>query len=153
MLEQGRPAEALPYISKTLATYERLFGSASVKTAAALCMQGDALRVLKRYPEAESPLRRCADIREAQDGLYNAEMADALQSLARVYVGLGKFAAAEPRFKLVEKIREKTSGITSPLLADAMEEHAAVLRSLGRENEAEKLVSISGTIRKGAKSK
>jgi tetratricopeptide (TPR) repeat protein len=148
MVDAGRAAEALPYIEKTLATYERLFGSKSIKIAAALCLQGSAFRALKRYPEAEGPLRRCGDIREASNGLINGEVADALYTLAQVYVGEGKFAAAEARFKLVEKIREQTAGITSPLLADALEQHAAALKSLGRRPEAEKLLAMASAIRK-----
>ncbi|HEX4273953.1 MAG TPA: tetratricopeptide repeat protein [Bryobacteraceae bacterium] len=148
MLEEGHQAEALPYIVKTLATYERLFGSNSEKTAAALCMQGDAYRALKRFQEAEGPLHRCGDIREAVHGLYNSEVADALYSLAVVYVAEGKASAAEPRFKLVEQIREKTAGITSPLLAQTMEEHAAVLKSLGRDDEAAKLSRVAEAIKK-----
>lgn len=150
VVDEGRPSDALPYITKTLATYERLFGPQSMRTAAALCLQGDAFRALKRYQEAEPPLHRCGDIREATNGLYNAEVADAVYSLALDYVAEGKFAAAEPRFKLVEQIREKTAGITSPLLAQTMEEHAATLKSLGRQQEADKLLAMSSAIRKTA---
>jgi tetratricopeptide (TPR) repeat protein len=148
MSEEGHQADALPYIRRALATYERLFGQNSPKTASALCLEGDAFRAMKHYPDAEGPLHRCADIREASGGLYNADLADALYSLAMVYVSEGKFSAAEPRFKLVEKIRERTAGITSPLLAQAMEDHAAVLRSLGRDLEAGKLITISAAIRR-----
>lgn len=148
IMDEGRHADALPFIARTLATYERLLGPNSVRTAAALCLQGDALRALKRYQEAEAPLHRCGDIREAASGLFNAEVADAVYSLALDYVAEGKFSAAEPRFKLVEQIREKTAGITSPLLAQAMEEHAATLKSLGRQQEADKLLALSAAIRK-----
>jgi hypothetical protein len=102
----------------------------------------------KRYEEAEGPLRRCAEIREKDSGLNNAELGDAVQSLARVFAAEGKASAAEARYKLLEKIRENTVGITSPLLAEAMEEHAVILKSLARELEADKLTTMAAAIRK-----
>ncbi len=148
ILDQGRALDALPPIARALAIYEKLFGQNSVKAAAALCLQGDALRALKRYQDAEGALHRCGDIRESVNGLYNAETADAVFSLAQVFVAEGKFAAAEPRFRIAERIREKTAGITSPLLAETMAEHAATLKSLGRQQEADKLLAMSAAIRK-----
>jgi hypothetical protein len=153
MFDQGHYAEALPNLGKTLAIYERLLGATSLKTAAALCMEGDAYRLTKRYPEAEAALRRCGDIREMDSGLESNDLADALYSLAQTLVLEGKFSAAEARFSLVEKIREKTLGITNPLLAQTMEDHASVLKELGREKEAEKLITIATAIRRSQKGK
>ena len=148
MLDEGHDAEALPSIERALSIYEKLLGPASLKTAATLCFQGDAYRVTKRYAEAEGPLRRCAEIREKDSGLNNAELADAIQSLARVFAAEGKASAAEARYQLLEKIRENTAGITSPLLAEAMEEHAVILKSMARDQEAEKLTAMAAAIRK-----
>jgi tetratricopeptide (TPR) repeat protein len=148
MFDEGHEAGALPTIERALSIYEKLLGPASLKTAATLCLQGDAYRLTRRYAEAEGPLRRCAEIREKDSGLSNAELADAIQSLARVFAAEGKASAAEARYKLVEKIRETTAGITSPLLAEAMEEHAAILKSMARDQEAEKLTAMAAVIRK-----
>lgn len=148
LFDENRPADALPNIRRTVAIYERLLGGNSMKTAAALCIEGDAYRLTKQFSEAEGPLHRCADIREKNGGIQSPELADALYSLALTYAGEGKFAAAEPRFALAEKIREKTAGITSPLLAQTMRDHAAVLKSLGRDQEAEKLTAMADAIRR-----
>jgi len=148
MFDQGHEAEAMPVIQKSLTIYEKLLGSVSPKTAAALCLEGDSWRVTKHYVEAEAPLRRCADIREKDNGLNNPEFGDALHSLARVFAAEGKTSAAEARYRLLEKIRENTAGITSPLLAEAMEEHAVILKSLSRDEEAEKLTAMAAAIRK-----
>ncbi len=137
MFDQGHQVEALPNLRTTLGIYERFLGSASLKTAAALCMEGDAYRMMQRFAESEDALRRCADIREKDSGLEDATVADALHSLSLTLIAGGKFSAAEPRLKLAEKIREKTLGITSPLLAQTMEDHASVLKELGRSKEAE----------------
>jgi len=149
MFDQGHQAEALPNLRRTAGIYERLLGGDSLKTAAVLCMEGDAYRLLKRFPESEAVLRRCADIRETNGGLIeNGELADALHSLALTLIDEGKFSAAEPRLKIAEKIREKTLGITSPLLARTMEDRAAVLKELGRDKEAENLLAVSAAIRR-----
>jgi tetratricopeptide (TPR) repeat protein len=148
MFDQGHQGEALPTIEKALVIYERLLGPTSMKTAAALCMEGDASRQLKRYAESETALRRCADIRENDSGLQSDELADALYSLALTLIAEGKFSAADARLKLAEKIREKTLGITSPLLAQTMEVHVSVLKELGRAKEAEQLNAIAAAIRR-----
>jgi tetratricopeptide (TPR) repeat protein len=153
MFDQGHQADALPYLQKTLPIYQRLLGDASLKTAATLCMEGDAFRLMKRYPEAETVLRKCADIREMDSGLQTNDLADALYSLALTYVGEGNFTAAETRLKLVETIREKTLGITSPLVAQTMEDHAAALKQLGRDREAGKLITMAAAIRRSQKVK
>jgi tetratricopeptide (TPR) repeat protein len=151
MFDQGHQAEAMPYIQKARGTYESLLGGTSLKTASALCMEGDADRVTKNFTAAEGLLRRCGDIRESDGGMQNTELADALYSLALVYVGQGKYGLAEPRFKLAEKIRESTLGLTSPLLAETMEAHAALLKSMGRNEEADKLIVLSAAIRRNQK--
>jgi tetratricopeptide (TPR) repeat protein len=153
MFDQGHQVDALPNVRKSLAIYEKLLGDSSLKTAAALCMEGDAYRVMKRYPEAETALRRCADIREMDSGLESNELADALYSLGLTFMGEGKFSAAEPRLAIAERIREKTLGITNPLLAQTMEDHAAVLKELGRYREAGKLTTIAAAIRRSQKGK
>jgi tetratricopeptide (TPR) repeat protein len=149
MFDAGHQADALPNLRRTLAIYEKLLGPTSLKVASAVCMEGDAYRVMKRYPESEEQLHRCADIREKDGGiLENGELADALHGLALTYIAEGKFSAAEPRLRLAEKIREKTLGITSPLLAQTMDDHVAVLRHLSRFKEAESLEAIATAIRR-----
>jgi tetratricopeptide (TPR) repeat protein len=154
MFDQGHKAEALPNLRRTLGIYDRLLGSTSSKTADVLCMAGESYRLLKRLPESEVALRRCSDIREANGGIIeNADLADALHSLALTLASEGKFSAAEPRLKIVERIRERTLGITSPLLAQAMEDHVVVLKEMGREKEAQQLTAMSSAIRRQNKSR
>jgi tetratricopeptide (TPR) repeat protein len=151
MFADSRLSEALVYGRKALSSYETSLGGTSLQTAAALCLIGDSLRTMKNFIDAEAPLKRCADIREADGGIDDADLAEALHSLALTYVGDGKYALAEPRFKLAEKIREGKLGLTSPLLARTMEDHAAMLRKLGRTKEAERLMLLSSAIRRNEK--
>jgi tetratricopeptide (TPR) repeat protein len=151
LFDQGRQSIALPYLRRTLATWETQLGGEDVKIAAVLCMMGDAYRLEKDFKAAEDPLHRCADIREKDGGILNADLAEAMHSLALVYEGEGRLQLADPRFKLAEKIQESTLGITSPLLAQTMEEHAVLLRQMGRQKEAERLELIAGAIRRNRK--
>lgn len=146
--EQGRPADAVPFVRNALSTYESALGGRSERSAAALCLLGDSLRSEKNFAEAEAPLRRCADIRQNDGGIDTTDFADALHSLALTYVGEGKYALAEPRFTLAEKIRESKLGLTSPLLARTMEDHAALLKVMGREQDAERLMVLVSAIRR-----
>jgi tetratricopeptide (TPR) repeat protein len=150
MFDQGHQAMATPFLQHSLVTYENILGSTSLKTAAVLCMLGDVHRLAKDFPAAEGPLRRCADIRESSSGMQSNEMADALHSLALVYIGEGKYALAEPRLTLAEKIRESTLGITSPVLAQTFDDHANLLRLLGRAKEAERLTAMAAAIRRNS---
>lgn len=152
MFDQGHQAAAMPFLQKTIVTYQNMLGGASLKTGAVLCMIGDSYRLDKDLKQAEAPLKQCADIREHEGGMQNAELAEALHSLALVYEGEGKYALAEPRFTLAEKIREKTLGITSPLLALTMEDHASLLKQMGRDREATRLTTMAAAIRRSDKS-
>jgi tetratricopeptide (TPR) repeat protein len=151
MVDQGRTAPALPLIQKALNVFESALGGFHQKTGDTLCLLGDAYRSQKSYQEAENPLRRCADIRQANGGVSDLDFAEALHSLALVYMSDGKYALAEPRFTLAEKIREKNLGITSPLLAQTMEDHAVLLKKLGRDPEAARLNAMAAAILKSAK--
>ncbi len=151
LFDQGHETLALPYLQKTLGIYQTMLGGTSLKTAAVLCMIGDAYRTQKSYREAEGPLKSCADIRESDGGMQNPELANALHSLALVYQGQGKYPQAEPRFRLAEKIRESTQGIMSPALAQTMEDHAVLLRQMGREKDAARLTAMAAAIRRREK--
>ncbi|MES1260612.1 MAG: tetratricopeptide repeat protein [Acidobacteriota bacterium] len=146
--EQGKAPAALPFLEKSLAGYRRQLGPQSLKTASVLCMIGDAHRLMRDWAQAEGPLKQCAATREANGGVFNGELGDALLSLAIVYDNQGKYALADPRFRLAEKIREKTLGIMSPGLADVLEIHSAMLKKMGREVESAKDAALAAAIRR-----
>lgn len=151
LLSQGAYDRAIPYILRSRAIYEKTLGKDSQKTAATLCMAGDAYRNLKKYADAEGALKQCADLREAAGGVDNAELADALFSLGLVYVNEGKYALADARLKLAEKIRELTLGVTSPEFADVLEAHASLLKSMGRSDEASRDEKMAAAVRRNSK--
>jgi len=151
LIDQGKSPAALPFLEKSLAIYERQFGGNSIKTASVLCMMGDSYRAQKFWQQAEAPLKRCAQIREADGGIVNADLGEALNSLALVYMQEGKYALADSQFKLAEKIRERTLGIMSPELADTLEVHATMLKQMGRDQEADKDSTLAAAIRRAEK--
>jgi tetratricopeptide (TPR) repeat protein len=148
LMDMGKHAEALPFLEKSRSGFERLFGSNSVKIASVSCMIGDTERALKRWNEAEEPLKLCAQIREANGGIFSAELGDAVNSLADVFRKQGKYALADPEYKLAEKIRERALGMMSPAFADTLEAHATLLKEMGRDKDAEKDAKLAAAIRR-----
>jgi tetratricopeptide (TPR) repeat protein len=146
--EQGKSPAALPFLERSLVGYQRQLGPQSLKAASVLCMIGDAYKSAKDWTGAEGPLKQCAAIREANGGVFNAELGDALFSLAVVYDNEGKYALADPRFHLAEKIREKTLGIMSSGLADVLETHSVMLKKMGRDVESGKDAALAAAIRR-----
>ena len=148
MEENKQPGAALPYLQRSLFIYQKQFGNQSLKAASVLCMTGDAYRAMKSWPEAEAPLKQCAQIREEVSGILNPDLGEAANSLALVYKAEGKYLLADGQFKLAERIRERSLGIMSPAFADTLEAHAEMLRALGRDKEAEKDATLAAAIRR-----
>ncbi|MES1260613.1 MAG: tetratricopeptide repeat protein [Acidobacteriota bacterium] len=151
LVEQGRQQAAIPLFGQSLSIYEQVTGGQSVKSASAHCAIGEAYLALKAWSDAERPLKRCADLREADGGVLSPALGDALYNLALVYEKEGRYALAEPRYRLAEKIRESTLGITSPAFAQALEAHAALLKLMGRDKEAARDETLAAAIRRGAR--
>ena len=150
LLADGHFDTAVPYIERSRAVYEKILGADSLKTASTYCMIGEAYRNLKRFSEAEGPLKQCADMREESGGVDNPDLADALYNLALVFEHQGKYALADPRLKMAEKIRELKFGVTSPEFAEALEAHAALLRLMNRDAEAARDEAMLAAIRRAA---
>lgn len=151
LMADGRYENAIPYIKKSRAVYLTILGPDSLKTTSTLCLIGEVYRNLKRFNEAEIPLKECADMREASGGLENPDLADAIYNLALVYEHQGKYALAEPLLRLSGKIREITLGVTSPEFAEALEADAALLKMMGRDQEAEKEEIMAAAVRRRTK--
>lgn len=151
LTSQGQYDGALPYLNRSHAVYAKLFGEESLKAVSVLCQEGVAYRTLKKYDQAEQPLKECANMRESSGGVENADLAEALYNLALVYIHQGKFALADPRLKMAEKIRELTLGVMSTEFAEVLEAHGALLRQMGRDKEAERDETLAAAIRRHEK--
>jgi tetratricopeptide (TPR) repeat protein len=146
-MDEGKYEPALEAIKKALPIIELNLGSVDTATADAICVQGDVLRLLKQYASAETPLKRCADMRADSNGVNTAEFGEAANSLALVYQHLGQYKEADRYFTYAAKIREISLGITSPALADTLEAHALLLHQLGRDAEAKQKERMAAAIR------
>jgi tetratricopeptide (TPR) repeat protein len=151
MADQGKPAAAFLLFNKSLSILAKQVGGQSLQAAAVHCAIGETHMSLRAWSDAEAPLARCAELREADGGVLNAGLGDALFSLAIVYEKQGKFVQADPRYKLAEKIREYTLGITSPQFADVLESHARLLKTMGRAKDAERDLTLASAIRRREK--
>jgi tetratricopeptide (TPR) repeat protein len=150
-ISQGHYDGALPYIQRSRAIYTNILGEESPKTTLTICMLGDAYRNLKRYTDAVTALKQCADEREAAGGMDNADLGDAMFNLGRVYQQISRNDLAEPALKLAAKIREITRGVTSPEFAEALEAHAELLKIMGRGAEADRDRAMAEAIRRQQK--
>jgi tetratricopeptide (TPR) repeat protein len=147
LMEEGKYQPALDALRKALPLIEGNLGPSDTATADAICEEGDAFRLLKMYASAETPLKRCADMRADSNGVNTAEFGEAANSLALVYQHLGEYKDADRYFTFAAKIREITLGITSPALADTLEAHALLLHQLGRDSEAKQKERMAAAIR------
>ena len=147
LMDEGKHQSALDSIQKALPIMERQLGPSDNAVADSICMQGDAFRLLKMYGSAETPLKRCADLRADNNGVNTAEFGEAANSLALVYEHLGQYKEADRYFNYAAKIREITLGLTSPALAETLEAHAVLLHQLGRDAEAKQLEHLAASIR------
>ncbi len=145
--DEGKYQPALDAVRRALPLIEGSLGPRDTVTADAICMEGDAFRLLRMYASAQPPLRRCADMRADSNGVNTAEFGEAANSLATVYQHLGQYKEADRYFTYAAKIREVTLGITSPALADTLEAHALLLRQLGRDGEAKQKERMAAAIR------
>ena len=147
LMDEGKYQPALDAVRKALPLIEASLGPNDTATADAICVEGDAFRLQKMYASAETPLKRCADMRADSNGVNTAEFGEAANSLALVYQHVGEYKEADRYFTYAAKIREVTLGITSPALADTLEAHALLLHQLGRVDEAKQKERMAAAIR------
>jgi tetratricopeptide (TPR) repeat protein len=147
LMDEGKYQAALDAVQKALPPFDRHLAPNDNTMADAICVEGDAFRLLTMYASAVTPLKRCADMRADNNGVNTAEFGEAANSLALVYQHLGQYKDADRYFTYAAKIREITLGITSLALADTLEAHAQLLRQLGQDGQAKQKERMAAAIR------
>jgi tetratricopeptide (TPR) repeat protein len=147
LMDENKVEGALDSVRRALSILEQNLGPNAPAVTDGTCMLGSAYIQLKRYASAETPLRRCADLRAEDGGVTTAEFGEAAFGLAIVFQRLGNLTDSEKYFTLAEHVREKTLGISSPVFADTLEAHAALLRQVGRDADARKNERMAASIR------
>jgi len=146
-MDEAKYEPAAQSLTILLPIFDRKVAPDDGQVAAAVCLQGNAYRLLKMYSKAEPSLKRCADLRSEDGGIASPEFGEAANNLALVYQFVGKYTDADRYFTYAEKIRENTLGILSPELADTLEAHAVLLHQLGRERESKDKTALAARIR------
>lgn len=147
LMDEAKYQDAMSSLRVALPLLEQNLGPGDSTVVDGTCMLGTAYVQLKRYASAETPLRRCADLRVEDGGVGTAEFGEAANGLAIVFQHLGNLTEADRYFNYAEKIREQSLGISSPQLADTLEAHAALLRQLNREADAKLKERMAASIR------
>jgi tetratricopeptide (TPR) repeat protein len=147
LLDEAKYQPALDAVNRALPIIQANSSINDVNLSDAICLQGNVYRLLKTYASAETPLKRCADMRADNNGVNTPEFGEAANSLALVYQHRGEYKEADRYFTYAAKIREVSLGIMSPALADTLEAHALLLRQLGRDAEAKDKEHMAATIR------
>jgi CHAT domain-containing protein len=135
-----------------LRCFSALLGATLLFTIAvvpAAAQQGNLDAILKRFNEFFDANNYAAALIEARRyeagvkaryGENHPDYGGALNNLARVYTGQGKYADAEGLFKRAQAIYEKTQGADSPNVGHVLTGLAAVYGNQGRYSDAEGLL-------------
>src|SRR5262249_21521930 len=102
------------------------------------------------HADAEPLYKRSLAIREKALGPDHPSVATALNNLASLYDGQGRYTEAEPLHKRSLAIREKALGPNHPAVATFLNNLAGLFREQGRYAEAEPLQKRSLAIRENA---
>lgn len=138
-IEQGRNAEAEPYLKKALAITEELVGPEHPDYGAGLSNLAAMLRVFGRHAEAEEHARRALAILERASGADNANAASVLDELAGILADQRNSAEAEPLYKRALAIRVDKLGSDHRYVATSLNNLAELYRAQGRYADAEPL--------------
>ena len=139
LFQEGRYAEATPFIEKALELSERQLGPEHAETGALLHDLAKLMRIQGRNVEAESLYKRSVGVFEKALGSEHPRVARSLDSLAGLYLVQGRLVDAEPLYGRSLAIREKALGPAHPLFAASLNNLAELYRGQGRYAEAESL--------------
>jgi tetratricopeptide (TPR) repeat protein len=133
----GRGAEALPYITRSVAQYESL--NQEIDVSRPLATLGLTLTELGRLEEAEAACRRSLEISDRLRGKDHPYPGYERNMLARVLIRRGKLAEAQ----LLLDTADKATGQRTPNgIKQAAWLRATLLRAQGRPEEAIKIYEM-----------
>jgi len=118
---------------------EAAFGIDDLRLAASLDSLSTCRRELKQWRLAEAPLRRALAIREINQGQLQADVAQTIDALARLFFATQRFEEAEPLFKSSLDIWMRLLGPGNSILAMSYDNLAVTEAALKKYDEAEKL--------------
>ena len=139
LFQEGRYAEATPFVEKALELSDRQLGPEHAETGALLHDLAKLMRIQGRNAEAEPLYKRSVDVFEKALGAEHPRLAGSLDGLAGLYLVQGRLDDAEPLYGRSLAIREQALGAAHPLVAASLNNLAELYRGQGRYAEAEPL--------------
>jgi CHAT domain-containing protein/Tfp pilus assembly protein PilF len=139
LFQAGNYDAALAEAKKFEAAARTRFGTQHASYGGALYLQGRALYVLGKYPEAEKLYKQALPIFEkaAPSPATSRDLAKVLNGLGRVYEHMGRYAEAEATQKRALSVVESAPGGDQLVLSEALEDLGNAYFGEGRYSEAE----------------
>src|SRR5437588_3048809 len=152
LFQAGNYDAALTEARKFEAAAKARFGAQHESYAGALYLQGRALYVLGKYPEAEKAYKLALPIFEKAppSAASSRDLAKTLNGLGRVYEHMGRYAEAETAQKRALNLVESSPGADQLVLSDALEDLGNAYYGEGRYAEAEDYYKRTLAIREKA---
>lgn len=154
LLNEGRPAEAVPHAERALAAAGRAFAAADPLQAFFLQLLANAYRQAGRVNESLPLFERAVALNERAHGATSAEVANSLNSLGATLLGRGERGDAERAVELLKRslaVREAVLPADAPEIASSLGNLAAAYDDLGRVAEAlpmyERALALSERVR------
>lgn len=154
LLNEGRPAEAVPHAERALAAAGRAFAADDPLQAFFLQLLANAYRQAGRVNDALPLFERAVAINERAHGARSAEVANSLNSLGVTLLGRGERGDAERAVELLKRsleMREAVLPADAPEIASSLGNLAAGYDELGRTAEAlplyERALALSERVR------
>ena len=136
---QERKAEALELVACTMLESEDLYWTHNPVAGEVLTLLAEFMRGQRKFKQAESIYKRAIAIKELATGSDDPDLACLSMNLGNMYLGLRKYADAEPLVKSAMKSRVKHYGAEHPAVAACVETYATILRKTKRAALANKL--------------
>ena len=136
LYERARLSEAVSFLQKALAIWEKTLGSEHSSVAAGLNNLAAIYDEQGRYTEAELLFQRALQIDQKVSGEEHPDVAIDLNNLAGLYESQGKYIEAESLYKRALAIREKSLGSEHHSAAMSLNDLAYLYEVQGRYQEA-----------------
>ncbi|MBN9686858.1 MULTISPECIES: serine/threonine-protein kinase [unclassified Corallococcus] len=141
LVQQSRPADALPLLEQSLTLQERLSGGDSPRVARELLLKATALRQMGRSEESLAAGARAQALLEKAYGPDHPKVAMVLNNRGSTLVGMGRYQEAQAAFQESLIRYERMYGPGQPLryVTGLRANLGAVAFTMGRYDEAERL--------------
>jgi len=145
--QQDRKLEAQELCMCTMLENEDLFWPHNPVAGEVLSSLAEFMRAQKKFKQAESLYKRAILIKQRSSVPGDPLLSQLALSLSNMYLGLRKYADAEPLIKDALKSRVVQFGVYHPSVAACVETYATILRKTKRVSLANRLDTRAREIR------